>query len=677
MFWKRLILILPLLALSLMGKAYNVDSLLQLLNTSGNNNAERYNTLAEQMQQDRPGESMQYARKALQLAGEEGNACEEARAREMISGLMALDEKTDSALFHLTHAILLREKSDDYVMLARNYNNTGLLYFRQNNYREALRYYRNALVIKEKLDDKRGQGISLINMANACFYLGNYDLALQYYQQSLALFEEIGLKPGIANALNGCGLVYENMANYNKALDFYNKALKAMEELGAGREVANIYNNMGNVWSKMHDLTEAKKNYEMALHKRKEIGDQNGIAGSFNNLGIVSRKAGDYEVAISYFNRALQINRKTGNVHEQSLNLHAIGKVFQLKGNRQKALEYIGKSLELAKKTGSLTMIHQNYQLYSEIYEALQQPVQALRYYKLAASINDSLFDAQTRNEIANLQTRFETREKQHQIELLTKENEISALRLNRNRLYIITLVLFLVFVVITGILFIRQQRMRAYQRTILLEHRLLRSQMNPHFMFNTLNTLQNLIFEKDKMKALKYLSSFAMLLRLILENSREEFVLFEKELKTMQNYLELQKTRYNQKFDYTIDIDENINEELISVPPMLSQPFIENSIKHGILNKEGKGHIRLAYRRQDGHIICTISDDGIGLKKAAAISKTDEEEHISLSTAITRERLQLLNRNKKIEEIIAINDLKKRGGEGTEVVFTFPFKTK
>ena len=210
----------------------------------------------------------------------------------------------------------------------------------------------------------------------------------------------------------------------------------------------------------------------------------------------------------------------------------------------------------------------------------------------------------------------------------------------------------------------------------MLLEQRLFRSQMNPHFIFNSLASVQNFIVKQDDTKASIYLSRFSELVRSILNNSLQEQITLEEELTTIENYLELQKVRFPKKFDYSIEVDEKIDPENMFIPPMLAQPFIENAIEHGIKHKDSKGNIRIRFKFDKSKILYEVEDDGIGREKAQEILMKHDKEHKSLATVITRDRIKALNKKFKRKILMDIIDLKNNKNEatGTIVKFEIPF---
>jgi LytS/YehU family sensor histidine kinase len=205
------------------------------------------------------------------------------------------------------------------------------------------------------------------------------------------------------------------------------------------------------------------------------------------------------------------------------------------------------------------------------------------------------------------------------------------------------------------------------------LEMEALRAQMNPHFIFNSLNSINMFILENNKLQASEYLSKFSRLIRLILQNSKEAFISLESELEALQLYLELESLRFDNKFEYKISVDEDIDTTTLKVPPLIIQPYAENAIWHGLMHKKEKGHLEIKLYQQDEILFCKITDDGIGRKKAAEL-KSKSSTHKSMGIKITENRIammQLNGDNKSVE----IKDLVYADGSaaGTEVVLRIP----
>jgi len=202
------------------------------------------------------------------------------------------------------------------------------------------------------------------------------------------------------------------------------------------------------------------------------------------------------------------------------------------------------------------------------------------------------------------------------------------------------------------------------------LEQKALRLQMNPHFIFNSLNSIQSYILTHDPDKAIRYLGKFSQLMRLILTNSSNKFVPINDEIKSIGYYMDLEQLRFENKFEYQINFDKNIDEEFIEIPPMIVQPYIENAIIHGLIHKKTKGKILLDFKLDGDKIICTIEDNGIGREKAAEIARDSGIKRKSRGMLITQSRLQILNRNNDDDFSVRVIDLMDNFGKpaGTRV---------
>ncbi len=233
-------------------------------------------------------------------------------------------------------------------------------------------------------------------------------------------------------------------------------------------------------------------------------------------------------------------------------------------------------------------------------------------------------------------------------------------------------------FISIVLILIVKQREfdLKQKQRNIELQQRLFRLQMNPHFMYNSLLAIQNYIFMHSPQEAGNYLSDFARLFRLILNNSRSEFIQLSKEIETLNLYLKLQTLRYPYKFSYDISVDDEIDDELIMIPPMLAQPMIENALEHGLFYKKGHGHLNIRFLYKGNELLFEVEDNGIGFTKAKE-KKEYVKGHKSSAIDITRERIKILGKRHGFFAIFEIKELKDKNNEvlGTKVSFNLPTK--
>ncbi len=203
----------------------------------------------------------------------------------------------------------------------------------------------------------------------------------------------------------------------------------------------------------------------------------------------------------------------------------------------------------------------------------------------------------------------------------------------------------------------------------------LLRSQMNPHFIFNAMSVIQSYIYDNDPSKSSKFLVNFSRLMRLILENSSKEFITLETEIEILQKYLTTQKLRFEDRFAFEIVVDPLLSEIETLIPPMITQPFIENSIEHGQLHTVDNGFIEVTFTRDEEMLHITIIDNGIGRKIAGTNKKS--KEHHSMAMKITEERISIINKKYTSSGFIHITDFNKEKETGTVVDIKIPLKFK
>jgi ligand-binding sensor domain-containing protein/sensor histidine kinase YesM len=210
------------------------------------------------------------------------------------------------------------------------------------------------------------------------------------------------------------------------------------------------------------------------------------------------------------------------------------------------------------------------------------------------------------------------------------------------------------------------------------LEQTALRLQMNPHFIFNSLNSIQSFVISNDTDKAIHYLAKFSQLMRFILSHSQQSFVPINDEIKAMSIYLDIEQLRFDNKFSYSFSIDPAIDTEFVEIPPMIIQPYIENAIIHGILNKENNGIIKISLKLLDEKfLLCVVEDDGIGRDRAAQIKAKSDLKHKSRGMLITQKRLEILNDRDQSQMNVNIIDLKDENNSaiGTKVEIIIIYK--
>lgn len=289
---------------------------------------------------------------------------------------------------------------------------------------------------------------------------------------------------------------------------------------------------------------------------------------------------------------------------------------------------------------------------------------QALTESREVARIQEELYATQNTQAIAEMNSLHEIQAQERSINALNESLQIKELELQRNRLWLTmgVLVMLMLLLIFSFIFYgLRQRRIRQEKDKVILRQQLLRTQMEPHFIFNTLTALQSYIRRGESKDAIQYLSRFSKLLRNSLELSREEWSSLEQEIETLKHYLILQQMRFEHAFSYRIQSPDGMDTSEIRIPPMLIQPFIENAILHGVDMKSGDGFVSIDFSEADDLLRVDITDSG-----RVKTERTSTSSHRSLSGNISRERLMLLGKNARVES-------QKNDSGGTTVTLFIP----
>lgn len=338
------------------------------------------------------------------------------------------------------------------------------------------------------------------------------------------------------------------------------------------------------------------------------------------------------------------------------------GFAFETLGEYDSAMFY----MEKASKLRPQSLDH--HRLKYIILKSQKRFDKALMAHERYNSKLDSTLRSRNQSNLSLAQARYETELKEKEVISLSQRASIQALEIQqKNQTLFIGLVVAL-FVVVVIYFFFKQREIKKQQSQTELEQRFLRSQLNPHFISNALVAVQSFMLKNDAESAALYLTKFSKLMREILENSRKEFLSVEEEIGMITNYLEIHKLRLG-SFDFSIEIDENIDPETDTIPPMFIQPFVENAIEHGIANIED-GKIKLKFKKDGDYISIEVSDNGKGL------NQSNKPDHYSLSSTIIKERIDIFNKSLKNKILLVIDNLKNDNGNviGTRVQVKVPF---
>ncbi|MBK6945774.1 MAG: tetratricopeptide repeat protein [Flavobacteriales bacterium] len=500
-------------------------------------------------------------------------------------------------------------------------------------------------------------------------------------------------------ALNAQGASLQETGDYPRALDHFKRSLKIMEKRGDARRSAIGHSNVGNILHELGENAEAKIHFERSLELGRAIGDTASQGATLINYAGLLRESGDTTLALEMYQTATLFNEAPGRERNKCIALYNLGIVRALKkdygqasieydranelartigdadllamvnrglgsmalrmGKPAEALAHGQRSLAIARSASLPWEMMESAHLVYDAYKALGNAALALPAYELHVRMRDSLQKEEDRVEVAraNVRSAFRmemlTDSLEHRTELAQMENErmIERLRADRNRNRAWGLGgggVLLVGGISAFTISDRRRRQARYERdSAELEIQALRSQMNPHFIFNALNSISAFVQENATNAAVSFLARFARLMRLVLENSRHSEVPLKDDLEALDLYLHLERIRCKERFDYQVIVDPSLDPEMVLVPPLVSQPFVENAIWHGLAQKEDKGHLTIHLSKQGQNLLMIIEDDGIGRGKSAdkAIAADTTRRKQSLGTAITQARLDLVGK--------------------------------
>nr|NQU92031.1 tetratricopeptide repeat protein [Bacteroidota bacterium] len=581
----------------------------------------------------------------------------------------------DKALEYYFNAAEVANELNDESHLSECYGEIGIVYKNQGKFDEALEYQQKALAMALTMDEPDWVAICNTNIGNIYKVKGFLTIAQSYYMKALKTFEQLGQTRRVGACYHSIGDMYFEQEDYKKALEYFRKTLQMAIETGDRLRESNVKLAMGNVYAEMGDYELARKFYKQSVGLYDSLGYLHSFDDCYKSIGITYLMEQKPDTALIYFNKALEVSLKENDKINIAELYGKTGQAYLVKKEYGKALEFTQKSLEVAIETNAPKLRLYAYDHLYKVWNELKNTQKALEYYILYSGMKDSLFKANQYRAITEMEVKYETEKKEQNITLLTEQNKVQELSISRRNRFIIAIAFIFLLSLVVGYFFLTTSRLKAGQKAVELENRLLRSQMNPHFIFNALIAIQSYIYEKEPVEAGDFLAKFAELVRMTLENSRVEFILFEKEIQLLKVYLELQALRFENKFDYKITIDHAIEPANMKIPPMLAQPFIENAIEHGIRHKPEKGLVKIDFIKENHYLLLLVEDDGVGREASGKFHSKKKSQSLALS--ITKERLAILSKRYRQKFAMEIEDLYNPDGTaaGTRVRFTMPFE--
>jgi tetratricopeptide (TPR) repeat protein len=525
-------------------------------------------------------------------------------------------------------------------------------------------------------------------LANTNLFLGDYYRRTGFYKESIEYYSnaiEISKKKGLKHLIPKSYFLQAGVYNTIGDLKGYRQNLQLMLDASIAENdsvpIESAYRGLGH--SFLGDTTTSERwNFRMAdslVRKSIEIStktkDTSSMASALTDLGWNFYLKQMYDSSVFYYEKSLKYSMSE-NLHSLSANSFGnLGTIYSDLKNPEKAIGFYKKGIEEAKKVNDIFDLWWIYRDMSNMYLQSKDTSNAYRNYVLFKKYSDIYIIKGNSEGLADAKIRYEA-------DTHNKEVELLSLRLKKNRLLNYGFAGLMLLTVAIGFLLWRGSKLKDKRRISEMNRKIsevtqanLRQQMNPHFIFNTLNSIQYYMYQHDKLATNNYLTKFSSLMRKVLDNSQHTSVPISDELNALNLYLELESIRFKDKFEYKITIDDEIDPLMHKVPTMLIQPYVENSISHGLIPKEGKGFVNIDLKLKDDYILCVIEDNGIGREAAKERNLKREGNHNSLGTQITKSRLDLVNELYGTSLQTIYTDLTNENGEpaGTRVEIHIP----
>lgn len=620
--------------------------------------------------------------------------------------------------------------------LSISYNNDGAYELYNEKYDKAILLYKKSLQTANSIQYHIGSSLSLQNIGTAFDYLGKIDstlvymkkahqfslrsknkssiayvltdlgyiynnlgnnnLAIKYNLEALPLFEKLNDLEGLERTNFALGRIFDNQNDYKTSCLYYLKCLEIDRKTNNKERLGLILNSLAATNTNLNLIDKALQFNNEAFQLATEMNNEDFIATAHKNYGDIYFKKKENEKAKSHYSQAEQLFKKiNSSIHLSKVQIK-LATILSYQNQLSIAKEYGLKAFELAQKTNFPSNQKNAAEILSQIFSKEKDFKNAYKYKSIASDISEEIYFDESKDIALKATYQYETEKKEAAIKALNQKNKIAELESKKK-----TTTLYLVLLFFTGIattsyvLFSRykekkkneilQNQLAETEKLLAAEKKIteselkaLKSQMNPHFIFNALNSIQMQFMYGDKLIANEQLNNFTYLTRQILEVSGKKSITISDEVEILTKYLELEQLRFKKDFTYSIDISNSIDEDYHKIPPMLIQPFVENSIKHGLLHQKGDKKVKIYFDIDDKetHLICTIIDNGIGRKKSAEIKAKNHSTHNSFSTKAIEQRLELLNKKAQLSDLITYSDLINEQNEvtGTKVVIKIPF---
>jgi tetratricopeptide (TPR) repeat protein len=654
----------------------------------------------------------QYASQALELATKIGYSDGIAMALINLNQHRFVDSIPPAPLWdrdvrekNILRAIKLAEETNNYEISGKGYDALGTLASPFEEDANYLDRFQKSEYYYQKAKDTEALANIYTDASDWCASHGNYEKAFEYGGKSIEYLKYENVKfvnshqDYVQEALYNMSTLYSNIGDYESAMSYLKQQHKYFEEIKNGW---NSYGDIASLFCEMHQYDSALVYWKLWRNAPAYAASAGGHkAWGYAILAEIYINHKQYDSAISIYKNNIEIYKSFGNKYAIAREWGYLGRVYNEKGVYDSALQYSKKALTQIEKFNDRPLMMKEYALISSVFHHVGNNDSAYEYLVKHNTIKDSIDNKQFLLRLYKQKMDAKTQQSKAEIMLLNKDNALKTGQLKQQSQQKNFLLILLSALALAGFFVYRSIYLKRKNERLRLENELtvqrleserkhaelkrqasdlqmqaLRAQMNPHFIFNSLSSINWFIMENDKDTASDYLTRFSRLMRMVL-NAQKPTIPLDDELKMLQLYLDMERLRLDNSFDYSITFTNAIDAGNVSIPPMLLQPFCENAIWHGFKNKEGQGHLNINIRTEDHLFECTITDDGIGRKQAALFKKKSSKNDGSMGLGITRERLALFSEENNAEADFEMDDLVDEIGQGagTRVVLKIIYK--
>lgn len=558
----------------------------------------------------------------------------------------------DSSLILLEEAASIIKSindSPDSLIIENNFRR-GYYYANvKNNKDSALFYYQKTIDSIRLEDDRTRNDIYFRNAWETYFEAEQFKNSAAIAQTYLGKPPTAQTKPGLMYAYNNLERISYALGDLEAALRYNEKVLQLALELGDNHEGMYVLEYIG--WIGLLGYLRDDPNEKLKLYDSLVVLEEDLKPGInrylFSKRGILYFELGNYQKAISDYKTSAYYARFTADssayFEELAICYANIAEGYKFLENYDLAVEYIDSTffvankIEGVKSSSSEIISFATEQRLEIAYLRKEDVGEIAETLKVWRTLQSEIHLARMNEELNSFKALINS----------NKEKDIKNAKLNQQKVFLIASVIILLLLVIIGVLFYYQRKLRFQKKGLQMQQRLLRSQMNPHFIYNTLYAIQNLIVQ-DQERASEYLVKFSRLLRLALENSTLDYIELETEVETLKKYLDLQLLRLPGRFSYQIELKNIEESDLLFIPPMLIQPFVENSIEHGFNGIDYQGKLNISLTKSDKFILCEIIDNGNGLSQNEKPGKKSLSSDLisSFIEKSTYQKVQIANLN-------------------------------